>query len=934
MKKHILLSLIFVTTLLFTGFSKEKSTSLSIPIEKYTLENGLTVVLHEDKSDPIASVAVYYHVGSSRETTGKTGFAHLFEHMMFQRSENVPEDQFFKNIQEAGGSLNGSTNQDRTNYYEVVPKNALEMALWMEADRMGYLTNTVTKASLVNQQNVVQNEKRESVDNAPYGFNYGLILKTLYPKGHPYSWTVIGEMEDLTNATVDDVKAFHKKFYSPNNAVLVISGDIQPKEVKGWVEKYFGEIPKGAEVEKRKPMNVTLDKTIKLYHEDNFARAPMLTMIFPSVERYSKDSYALNFLGELLAGTKKSPLYKVLVKEKKLTSRVSARNGSQELAGSFTISVTANPGVGLAEVEKAIFEGFLRFEKEGFSDEDLERIKVSYATSFVNRFTSVQSKAFTLADYTINTGNPEYYEIDFASYMNVSDDDIKSVYNRYIKGKPFVQTSFVPKGQVALVAEGAVNAGIVEESLANAAEVKAAETKEEPIVKTPTKINRSVMPPVGADPVVTIPQPWSGEMKNGMKIMGLPYSELPLVQYSITISGGRLYEKVDKAGLANLVATMMNEGTKTKTPEELELAIGLLGASIYVGSGNENITIGVSVLDSYFEKSLALVEEMLLEPRWDEEQFAIAKSRIVNNLKRNSANPEYLASRSLNKLIYGNSILAYDATGAEETVNNIQLNDLKEFYNQYFSPSVSTFLIVGNIEKKRVESSLKSLNSKWKAKEIPAPVFAAPAAPEKSQVYFVDVPGAKQSVISIGGPSIPRTNPDFYAATVANYKLGGSFNGIFNLILREEKGFTYGARSSFSGNKNSGMFNASSKVRTNATFESVNVFKTEMEKYRENIPQQYVDFTKSALMKGNALKFETPGDLLSMLNNISLYNLPSDYIKREEAFVQSLTPDVVRKYATKYINPAKLYYVVVGDAATQLAELEKLGFGKPVLMKQ
>lgn len=926
--------LFLVSVFVIPVSAKEKQNTLSIPIEKYTLKNGLTVVLHEDKSDPIAAVAVYYHVGSSRETQGKTGFAHLFEHMMFQRSENVPEDQFFKNIQEAGGSLNGSTNQDRTNYYEVVPKNALEMALWMESDRMGYLTNTVTQASLVNQQNVVQNEKRESVDNAPYGFNYGLILKTLYPKGHPYSWTVIGEMEDLANATVDDVKAFHRKYYCPNNAVLVISGDIQRDEVKGWVEKYFGEIARGAEVEKRKPMNISQNQTIKLYHEDNFARAPMLTMVFPSVERYSKDSYALNFLGELLAGTKKSPLYSVLVKEKKLTSRVSARNGSQELAGSFNISVTANPGVILTEVEKAIFEGFARFEKEGFSDEDLERIKAGYETSFVSRFSSVQGKAFTLADYAIFTGDPLYYKKDLEQIMNVTADDIIAVYNKYIKGKPFVQTSFVPKGQTSLVAEGAVNAGIVEENLANAAEVKVDAINEEPIAKTPSKINRSVMPVISADPVVTIPKPWSGKMQNGMKIMGLPYTELPLVQYSVSISGGRLYEKVEKAGLANLVATMMNEGTKTKTPEELELAIGLLGANIFVNSGNENITISVNTLEKNFEKSLKLVEEMLLEPRWDEEQFAIAKARIINNLKRNSASPDYLASRNLNKLGYGNSILAYDATGTEETVSQIELSDLKEFYSHYFSPSISTFLIVGNIDKKRVETALKSLNSRWKAKEIPAPVFDAPVAPEKSQVYFVDVPGAKQSVISIGSPSIPRTNPDFYAATVANYKLGGSFNGIFNLILREEKGFTYGARSIFTGGKNSGMFNASSKVRTNATLESANIFKTEMEKYREGIPQQYVDFTKSALMKGNALKFETPGDLISMLYNISLYNLPEDYIKRDEAFVQALTPEKIREYAIKYINPDKMYYVVVGDAATQLNELEKLGFGKPVLIKQ
>jgi zinc protease len=933
MKKHILLSLSLVIAFLFPCKSKDKEADFSIKVEKYTLLNGLTVVLHEDKSDPIASVAVYYHVGSSRETEGKTGFAHLFEHMMFQRSENVGEDQLFKNIQGAGGNLNGSTSQDRTNYYEVVPKNALEMALWMESDRMGYLENTVTKASLVNQQNVVQNEKRQSYDNAPYGFNQGLILKSLYPKGHPYSWTVIGEMEDLTNATVDDVKAFHRKFYSPNNAYLVIAGDFEKAEVKKWVEKYFGEIPKGENVEKRKPMNVTLSETKKLYHEDNFAKAPMLTMVFPTVERFTKDSYALNFLGELMAGTKKSPLYTVLVKDKKLTSRVMARNGSQELAGSFTISVAANPGVNLTEVENAIFEGFAKFEKDGFSEEDMERIKASYETSFVSRFSSVQGKAFTLAEYTMNTGDPQYYKKELAGFMNVTVADIKSVYEKYIKGKNYIETNFVPKGQANLAVKNAVNAGIEEEDPSKAAEVKTAVAEAETIAKTPSKIDRSVMPPIGPDPEVTIPTPWTGSLSNGIKLMGIKQSELPMVQYSITMEGGRLFDSIEKAGLASLLASMMNEGTKTKTPEELELAIGLLGASIYFSSGDENISLNVSTLEKNFEKTLALVEEMLLEPRWDEEQFALAKSRVINNLKRNAASPDFLASTKLNKLIFGDNILAIDASGTEETVAAITPDDLKQYYNKYFSPSVSTFLVVGDIEKSRVEKALVSLNKNWKNKKVVVPTFTLPAPPEKSQIYFVDVPGAKQSVISIGAPGIPRTNPDFYAATVANYKLGGSFNGIFNLILREEKGFTYGARSSFSGGRSSGSFVASSKVRTNSTLESATIFKTEMEKYRKEIPQEYIDFTRSALMKGNALRFETLGDLLSMIRNISSYNLPFDYIKKEEAFLKDLSTEKLRGYAIKYIDPSKMYYLVVGDAATQLSELEKVGLGKPVLIK-
>ncbi len=932
MKKSISLIVVILAAVTFSCSRGEKGTTLSIPFEKYTLDNGLTVVLHEDKSDPIASVAIYYHVGSSRETEGKTGFAHLFEHMMFQRSENVGEDEFFRNIQGAGGSLNGSTSQDRTNYYQVVPKNALEMVLWMESDRMGYLENTVTQAAFVNQQNVVINEKRQSYDNAPYGFTSEVILKNLYPKGHPYSWTVIGEMEDLANATIDDVKAFHRKFYSPSNAYMAITGDIDKDEVKALVETYFGEIPAGEPIEKRGSMPVTATSTKRLYHEDNFARAPQLTMVFPTVERYSKDSYALTFLGDLLANTKKAPLYTILVKDKKLTSRVMAGNSSQELAGYFRISVMANPGVNLTEVEKAIFEGLEKFENEGFTEEDLTRIKAGYETSFYNRLASVQGKAFTLAEYTMNTGDPEFYKKDLANIQAVTMDDVKAVYNKYIKGKNFLQTSFVPKGQLNLVAEGSVDAGVREEDLAAAAEVKLTSLTEEPIVKTPTKINRSVMPPVGTDPEVTIPTPWSGSLVNGIKIWGIEHSELPLVQYSLVLEGGHLLDDMERAGLASFVATMMNEGTKNKTPEELEDAIGLLGASIRISSGNEQITISVSTLSRNFEKTIELVEEMLLEPRWDEEQFELAKSRIINTLKRNEASPDYLASRTLNRLIFGDNILAVEASGTEETVSGITIDDLKEFYDKYFSPSVAKLLVVGDVDQSRVEAALESLSQRWQPKEVVMPGFSIPGPPEKSQIYFVDVPGAKQSVIAIGAPSIPRIHPDYYPAYVTNYKLGGSFNGLFNLILREEKGYTYGARSNFSGSKNYGAFTASSSVGTNATLESVDIFKTEMEKYRESMPQEYIDFTKSALIKSNALRFETIGSLLGMLNTMTAYDLPYDYIKQEEAFVRSLTAEKQLELARKYIDPSRMYYVVAGDAATQLKTLEKIGLGKPVLV--
>jgi zinc protease len=610
-----------------------------------------------------------------------------------------------------------------------------------------------------------------------------------------------------------------------------------------------------------------------------------------------------------------------------------ARNGSQELAGSFTISVTANPDVNLTEVEKAIFEGLEKFEKDGFSEEDLTRIKAGYETRFYNSFASVQGKAFQFAEYTMNTGDPEYYKKDLAAIQNVTMADVKAVFNKYIKGKNFVETSFVPKGQLNLIADGSKNSGIIEEDIVKAAQVKIDSTKEETIVRTSTKLDRSIMPKIGPDPEVTIPSPWKAALSNGMKIWGIPQNELPLVQYSIVIDGGHMLDKVEKAGVANLVAAMMNEGTKNKTPEQLEDAIGLLGATIRVTSGNEDISVEVSSMAKNFEKTLALVQEIMTEPRWDEEQFALVKSRVINNLKRNAASPDYLASSTLNKLMFGDNILAIDATGTDASVANITIDDLKDYYNKYLSPSISKLLVVGDVDQKRVKAALADLNKKWKAKNVTIPNIKVPGPPDKSQIYFVDVPGAKQSVISIGAPSIPRTNPDFYPATVANYKLGGSFNGILNLVLREEKGFTYGARSNFNGAKNYGSFIATSRVRSNSTLESVTIFKTEMEKYHKNMPQEYIDFTKSSLLRNNALRFETLGNLISMLNTMTSFNLPDDFIKQEEKFIQGITVEKLLDLANKYIDPSKMYYVVVGDAKTQLNDLEKVGLGKPILVK-
>ncbi|MCX6305003.1 MAG: pitrilysin family protein [Bacteroidetes bacterium] len=930
--KRIFFLLFVFSMLLQTGFSQQK-TELKIDFEKYTLPNGLDVILSIDRSDPIVALAIRFHVGSNREVEGRTGFAHLFEHMMFQRSENVPEDQFFKIVQNAGGTLNGGTSNDATTYYEIVPKNALEKVLWMESDRMGYMINTVTEKAFSNQQNVVQNEKRQSYDNQPYGFTSWVVAKNLYPKGHPYSWTVIGEMEDLKNATVDDVKAFHDTYYIPNNATLVLTGDFDVKTAKKLIEKYFGEIKRGKDVSDPKPIPVTLAKTIKVYHEDNFAKASQIRMIWPTVEAYQDDSYPLEYLGQLLSRGKKAPLYKILEKEKKLSSSQRAYNGSQEIAGTFVISATANEGVSLNDIEKSVFEAFTMFEKDGFTDEDVERIKASQETDFYNGISSILGKSYQLASYNEDKGDPGYYRTDIDRLKAVTKADILRVYEKYIKNRPCLVTSFVPKGQLNMIVEGSEKAGVKEESITDAAQVEIKGTDEDVYTKTKTLIDRSVMPADGPNPSLILPVVWNTKLSNGMQVYGIEQDELPLVQFSVELKGGHFLDPIAKPGVAKLVCELMVEGTKNRTPLDLEEALDKLGATINIDASNNSITLSANSLTRNFDQVLALAQEMLLEPRWDESEFAMAKTRILNMIKRQKANPTTLARNEFNELIYGKDhILATDRLGTEASVAAITIDDLKAFYAKTFSPSVASFQVAGSINRDKVVASLQSLATAWKAKAVVFPQYELPAPIQQSKIYFVDVPGAKQSVINIGCLGLARKDKDYFPATVMNYKLGGSFNGNVNLVLREEKGFTYGARTNFSGGIIPGSFMASASVRSSATLESVEIFKDLMTKYGAAFTPDDLEFTSNSLIKGYARDFETLGDKLDMLSDISLYNLPVDYVKGEQEIVKNMTIDQLKALAKKYVDPSKMYYIVAGDAKTQLDPLEKIGFGKPVLV--
>ena len=918
-----------------TGVGAQETT-LTIQYEKYTLPNGLDVVLHEDRSDPIAAVAVLYHVGSNREEVGRTGFAHLFEHMMFQSSQHVGENEFFKKIQSAGGTLNGGTSYDQTTYFEVVPNNVLEMALWLEADRMGYLLPTVTYEAFLNQQDVVQNEKRQRVDNVPYGHTTYVTGKLLYPEEHPYNWTVIGSFDDLARASLVDIRSFFTQWYGPNNATLVVAGDFNVAQTKEWIAKYFGELPSPESMGDPEPMPVTLTENRRAFHEDNFARSPELNMTFPTVEQYHPDAYPLTFLGLLLSDGKKAPLYKVMVEETRLAPSVSAFNGSRELAGTFRFRVRAFPGKNLGEVEEAIQAALDRFEADGFTDRDLSRIKAGVETGFYNGLSSVLNKAMRLATYNEFAGSPGFISEDLATIQAVTSEDVWRVYNRYIKGQNYILTSFVPKGQTDLVAPNSERFPIQEESISTAgvagdAAVVASGGPE--VQRLPSSFDRSVEPVQGASPELKVPEVWTHTYANGLRIFGIEHDELPLVQFSLQLRGGMLHDDIERVGVANLMTDIMMEGTQDKTPLELEEAIDELGASITMSTGRESITLRANTLSSKVGDVYGLFEEILLEPRWDTVEFERIQRETIENINRQGVNPGAIAANVFNRLIYGDDHILSNATpGTTENVESFTIDDVQRFYRANYAPNVSHVAIVGDISREDAIELFRPLERKWVSKDVTFPTYDDPRVPDEPAVYFVDVPDAKQSQLRIGHLALAVDDPDYYAANVMSYTLGGSFNGRVNMILREEKGYTYGARAGFSGSSYPGTFAATSSVRSNVTLESAQIFKDEIAKYREGVTAEDLAFTKSALIQSNARRFETLGALRNMLNQIATYDLPFDYVEEQERVVRDMTLERHRELAEKLIRPENMIFLVVGDAKTQAAGLRELGLGEPILL--
>ena len=932
MKQKLLMLVAFVLAVT-TAFSQarlvekvtKKGNELVIPYEKYVLPNGLTLIVHEDNSDPVVHVDVTYHVGSGREELGKSGFAHFFEHMLFQGSDNVADEEHFKIVTEAGGTLNGSTNRDRTNYYQTVPANQLEKMLWLEADRMGFFLDAVTQKKFEVQRSTVKNERGERIDNVPYGQRFEMIHKHLYPYGHPYSWQTIGYVEDLNRVDVNDLKNFFLRWYGPNNAAIVVAGDVKTAEVVKLVEKYFGSIQRGPAVDAVKVPAPKVESNRYISYVDNYAKLPMLSIAYPTVPDFHKDIPALAALSQVLGQGKTSVLFQQLTK-KQLALQASTMNYISELSGELHFVISPYPGKSLAEMEKLFYAALDSFEQRGVTDEDIVKFKGAFESQLINGLQSVAGKATQLAQFQYLTGNPNQIGRRLQEYQAVTKADVMRVYNQYVKGKGAVVLSILPKGQEALIAKadnftidttGYVRPNYGYEGLT--------------YVKSKDKFDRKKMPGSGPNPVVKVPKFWRKDLPNGAKIIGTENTEIPTVTLSITIPGGHLLQANDlsKAGLASMFAAMMNEDTKNYTAEQITIELQKLGSSVSVSSGTDGITFNVQALKKNLAPVLALLQERMFNPNFTEEAFSRIKKQRLEAFKQMKAQPAAVADAVFAKLNYGaNHILGIEQSGTEATVKNITLEDIKNYYNNYMTSVGAKVVVVGDIKEAQILPALSFLN-KLPKKKISLPKVDATPQVEKTKVYMVDVPKSAQSEFRVGyatGLKWDATG-DYYRATLANWALGGNFNSRLNLNLREDKGWTYGARSGFSGDEYSGDFEFSAGIRADATDSALVEVMGEVKNYLQNGPtDDDLKFMKSALAQSDARRYETGFQKAAFIGRILDYNLPANYIEQQNKILQKITKEELQKAAQQHIKPEKLNILLVGDKAKILEGVKKLGY--------
>ena len=881
--------------------TKNMVADINIPYEKFTLDNGLTVLVHEDHKAPIVAVNVWYHVGSKNEKFGKSGFAHLFEHLMFNGTENFDTD-YFQALERIGATdLNGTTNEDRTNYFQNVPTSALDIVLWMESDRMGHLLGAISQAKLDEQRGVVQNEKRQG-DNQPYSIAEELSVKATWPAGHPYSWTVIGSMEDLNAASLDDVKEWFKNYYGAANAVVVIAGDIDVKTAKAKMQKYFGDIPSGPPVAKYEEAIAKRTGTIRQRAEDRVPQARIFK-VWNTPKFSSPENHQLMLFADVLASGKTSRLYKRLVYDDQIATNVSAYLDAREIASQFNIDVTAKPGADLAVVEKAINEELKNLIEKGPTEKELQRVKTQRIAGFVRgieRIGGFGGKSDILAQGEVHAGTPDYYK----NYLN-------NLNNATIQSVQATAKTWLTDGEYVLEIH------------------PFPQFKNDPTDST----LRKKMPEMAASPEAKFPKLERSTLSNGLKIILAERNAVPTVNLNLMIDAGYASDLGANAGTASLAMDVLDEGTKTKNALQISEELALLGATLGSGSNLDMSSVSMSALKANLDASLSIYADVILNPSFPDEDFKRLQKQRIAAIQREKVTPIQMAIRVLPKIIYGTDH-AYGnpltGSGTEQSVLAIKRDDLAKFHKTWIKPNNATLVVVGATTMNEIKPKLEKLFKDWKSGDVPKKNIAKVDQQKKQSVYLIDKPGAGQSIIISGHVTLPQANPDEIAIETMNNVLGGMFTSRVNMNLREDKHWAYGAQTLFLGAKGQRPFLALAPVQTDKTKESMIEVTKELKQMIADKPvtkEEFEKVQKNAVLELSG-SWETNNAIMGSIGNIVRYGYSDDYYQTYANKVNNLSYEDVRDAAKKALFPDNLVWIIVGDKAKVEKGIKELNYGE------
>jgi zinc protease len=872
--------------------------NIDIPYQKIVLDNGLTLIVHEDHKAPIVAVDLWYHVGSKNEKVGKTGFAHLFEHLMFGGSQHAP-GSYIKAIESVGATdLNGTTNEDRTNYFENVPTSALDYTLWMEADRMGFLD--LSQKTLDLQRGVVQNEKRQD-ENEPYALAEEEIQKNTYPAGHPYSWPVIGDMADLDAASFKDVQEWFKTYYGPSNVVIVLAGDIDAKTAKEKVEKYFGDIPPGPPVTHQQAWIAKMSGTHRSVTQDRVP-LPRVYMVWNVPQFGGADANYLQLVSACLGEGKTSRLYKRLVYDDQIASDVSVYQEAREIGGQFYIQATARPGHNLDEIEKEINEELARFLKEGPTPEELQRVQTQYLANFlrgIERIGGFGGKADRLAQYATFTGNPDGYKISLQRIREATADDLKSVANRWLSdGVYIVQVLPFPDYKPATA-----------------------------------EVDHTKTPALGAPPELKLPKLQRAALSNGLKVILAERHEVPLVEFWLAADAGYAADQFAKPGTAKLTGALLTDGTKTRNALQINDQAAMLGANLSTRSNLDFSFVSISALKAKLDPSLDLFADVILNPAFPEADFKREQKLQLDSIEEEQKDTFQMALRVLPGLIYGpGHAYGNPLTGSGTTASTqaITREDLIKFHDVWFRPNNATLVIVGDTTLAEVTPKLEKLFAGWKAGQVPAKNLSTVKLGAEPVVYIVDKPGAGQSLIVVGHVSIPANTPQEIAIQAMNDDLGGAFSSRLNMNLREDKHWSYGAGSFFWGARAQRPLFIYAPVQTDKTKESLVEMTKEINGLLKDRPVTAEELARIQANETLSLpgSRETIGSVGFSILDILQYGWPDNYYDTMAGKIRALKTADLDAAAKQVIHPESLVWVIVGDRAKIEQGIKDLGIGK------